>query len=296
MASRFFKRAAPAIRPGYVSPQRTFDSLPRAVQDRAPPYAPTGMVPPALPRVHLNSDDEIASMRLACRAAAQILQVAGEACVLGNTTAQIDDAVYDATVGRGHYPSPLNYHGFPKTVCTSVNEVICHGIPDDRALADGDIINCDVSAYVEGHHGDNSAMFLVGDVSEEGRRLVDATRDALAAAIEVCRPGRPLTSIGDAIAEVYEPLGYESVQQYCGHGVGADFHMLPFIHHYRNDIPGTMEERMIFTIEPMLVAGKQASDIWSDGWTVVAADGSLSAQFEHTILITKDGAEILTLP
>ena len=295
MAS-FFRRSAAAIRPGYVAPQRTFEQLPRAIQDRAPPYAPTGMVPTALPTIHLNSDDEIAAMRVACRVAAQVLVVAGEACTLGATTASIDDAVYEATVALGHYPSPLNYHGFPKSVCTSVNEVICHGIPDDRALLDGDIINCDVSAYVEGHHGDNSSMFLVGDVSAEDRQLVDATREALTAAIEVCRPGVPLSRIGDAIADVYEPLGYESVEQYCGHGVGRDFHMLPFIHHYRNNIPGTMEERMIFTIEPMLVAGKQGSDIWSDGWTVVAADGSKSAQFEHTILITKDGAEILTLP
>ena len=285
-----------SLRPGKVSPQVLFDSLPAHIQSRAPPYAATALVPPSPGRIHVHNDDEIAAMRLACRVAARVLEVAGKHVAPGVTTDSIDVAVFNATVDSGHYPSPLNYHGFPKSVCTSINEVVCHGIPDDRPLEDGDIINCDVSAFVEGHHGDNSAMFLVGDVTAADRALVDATRESLEAAIAVCRPGRALSAIGHAIADVYEPLGYESVREYCGHGVGRDFHMHPYIHHYRNELPGEMAEGMIFTIEPMLVAGAAKHEMWDDGWTVVTCDGSRSAQFEHTVLITKNGCEVLTVP
>eukprot|EP00937_MAST-01D_sp_MAST-1D-sp2_P002416 g2416.t1 len=280
---------------GKVSPQTLFTQLPAHIQAIAPPYASIGQVPPPQPRIHINNEEQIAVMRGACRVAAQVLQVAGEHVRPGVTTDEIDVAVYEATIAGGHYPSPLNYHGFPKSVCTSINEVVCHGIPDDRPLQEGDIVNCDVSAFVDGHHGDNSAMFLVGEVSDEDRALVDATREALDAAIAECRPGRPLNVVGHAIADVFEPKGYESVKQYCGHGVGQDFHMFPYVHHYRNDLPGEMAAGMIFTIEPMLVTGSAENEVWDDGWTVVTKDGSRSAQFEHTVLITRDGCEVLTV-
>ena len=263
-------------------------------------------------------------MRQAARLARRTLDVACAVAQPGVTTDEVDAVVHETLIKAGAYPSPLNYAGFPKSVCSSVNEVICHGIPDARPLELGDVVSFDVSCFLDGVHGDNCATIIVGDqgTSEnsketdwrgipvrtefesaaqeahfvQARKLVNTTRKALYAAIATVGPGSCLTQVGDAIETVAEQNGFQSVRKYRGHGIGPEFHVPPFVKHYRNNDALLLKKGMIFTIEPMLVMGRQECWEWPDEWTVVTLDGSLSAQFEHTILITANGAEILTLP
>ena len=277
------------VQQGVISPMR---SVPSHIQ--LPPYALTGSAPRwSEPRV--KTPEIIERMRHACTMAADILRLAGELVRPGITTDEIDVFVHDLTVERGAYPSPLNYHGYPKSVCTSVNEVICHGIPDDRALEDGDIVNLDVTAYVDGVHGDTNATFLVGQVDAGSRRLVQVTRECLDRGIAAVRPGRPLSAIGRAIEQHATKAGFSVIRTFVGHGIGEQFHGEPSVLHYYDPRYTTpMEVGMVFTIEPMIAMGDHREVIWPDGWTAVTVDGLRTAQFEHTLVVTESGAEVLT--
>lgn len=236
-------------------------------------------------------------MRTAGRVAAEALVEVGRHVAPGVSTDELDLIGHDAMVAAGAYPSTLNYRGFPKSMCTSVNEVICHGIPDSRTLVDGDIVNVDVTAYIEGVHGDTSATFLVGDVDEVSATLVATAREAMHAGIATVRPGSRIRDIGRAIESVAEPAGFSVVREFIGHGIGDQFHTSLQIPHYydpRNDTE--LLEGMTFTIEPMINVGTNRLDMWKDGWTVVTRDLQRSAQFEHTIVVTATGHELLTVP
>jgi methionyl aminopeptidase len=198
------------------------------------------------------------------------------------------------TIENGAYPSPLNYGGFPKSVCTSLNECICHGIPDSTELQDGDIINIDVTVYLNGYHGDTSRTVRVGKTSAEVDALIDATDKCLMAAISVVEPGAPVRKIGAVIHALADELGYGVVEKFVGHGVGREFHSGPTVRHHRNNDAGTLRVGQTFTIEPMLTIGKTADAMWKDGWTAVTKDGKWTAQCEHTLLVTETGVEILT--
>jgi len=203
--------------------------------------------------------------------------------------------VHEATIRRDAYPSPLNYYNFPKSVCTSVNEVICHGIPDQRELQDGDIVNVDVTAYFQGFHGDLNETFVVGEPDEESKRLIKVTHDCLMKAIGEVKPGVRFRDMGEVISTHAQKNGFSVVKTYCGHGIGDLFHCAPNIPHYaRNKAVGVMKEGMTFTIEPMINMGSWRDQTWPDGWTAVTEDGKRSAQFEHTLLVTATGCEILT--
>jgi methionyl aminopeptidase len=238
----------------------------------------------------------IARMRTAGRVAAEVLQVTGAAVAPGVTTDELDRIAHQAYIDRGAFPSTLNYHSYPKSICTSVNEVICHGIPDDRPLQDGDIVNIDVTAFIEGVHGDCSATFFVGDVDDESRTLVEVTSRCRDLGIEAVRPGRALHAIGMAIESHAHAYGYGVVRAFVGHGIGGQFHMTPSVpHYYTLDASTIMKPGMTFTIEPMITLGSWRERMWDNGWTAVTTDGRRTAQFEHTIVVTDDGAEILTL-
>jgi len=205
--------------------------------------------------------------------------------------------VHEFLVAHDAYPSTLEYKGFPKSCCTSLNEVICHGIPDSTVIQDGDIVNIDVTAYIGGVHGDTNATFLAGAVSEEDRLLVERTREATARAIKAVRPGRPLNVVGRVIESYARRFGYGVVRDFTGHGIGRSFHSgLVVLHYDEPNVQTVLQPGMTFTIEPMITLGTIEYDIWPDGWTVVTKDRARTAQFEHTILVTADGAEILTLP
>ncbi|KAF7828740.1 methionine aminopeptidase 1D, chloroplastic/mitochondrial [Senna tora] len=277
------------LRPGKVSPPRPVPehiARPPYVKSKIPPGIASG------PEVH--DEQGIECMRASGRLAAQVLQYAGTLVKPGITTDEIDQAVHQMIIDNGAYPSPLGYGGFPKSVCTSVNECICHGIPDSRVLEDGDIINIDVTVYLNGYHGDTSATFFCGDVDDEARNLVQVTRESLDKAISICAPGVEFKKIGKTIHDHADKFRYGVVRQFVGHGVGSVFHADPVVLHYRNNGGGRMKLNQTFTIEPMLTIGSINPIMWNDNWTVVTEDGSLSAQFEHTILITSHGAEILT--
>ncbi len=246
----------------------------------------------------VKSAEVIEAMRVAGRVAAQALEEVGRHVAPGVTTDDLDRIGHDFLCDLGAYPSTLGYRSFPKSLCTSVNEVICHGIPDDRPLAEGDLCNVDVTAYLGGVHGDNNATFLVGEVDEQSRLLVERTQEALARAIRAARPGRAVNVIGRVIESYAKRFGYGVVRDYTGHGVGEAFHSGLVIPHYdaAPDYGTVIEPGMTFTIEPMLNLGTPDWREWPDGWTIVTADGARSAQFEHTILITESGPEILTLP
>lgn len=233
-------------------------------------------------------------MREACRVSSDVLALAGSLVKPGVTPDEIDATCHDYVCELGAYPSPLGYSGFPKSLCSSVNNVVCHGIPDDRPLEDGDIISIDVSCYVNGYHGDNCRTFLVGDVDPATRQLVEVTKHSVDEAIKLCGPGQPFNAIGACIHDIADEHGYSVVRNYTGHGVGSTFHTLPWVLHYRSASYGAMVPGCTFTIEPMLAMGGHKNHLLEDNWTVVTNDGSLSAQFEHTILITEDGAEVLT--
>ena len=260
-----------------------------------PDYAETGQ-PVRWPEPRVKSTDVIERMRTACRAAAEVLDIGGAVVAPGVTTDEIDAVVHQAYIDRGGFPSTLNYRGYPKSLCTSVNEVICHGIPDDRALRDGDIVNLDVTIFLDGVHGDTNATYFVGGVDDASRRLVDVTRECLDQGIAAVVPGQPFSDIGRAIETHATTHGYEVVRAFVGHGIGEQFHTdLQIPHYYEPRLTTVMEPGMVFTIEPMISIGTGLHRIWDDDWTAVTADGSRTAQFEHTVLVTDEGVEVLTL-
>jgi methionyl aminopeptidase len=239
----------------------------------------------------------IEAMRTASRIAARALAVGGQSVAPGVTTDEVDRVVHDYLVAQGAYPSTLGYRGYPKSCCTSLNEVICHGIPDSTVIQDGDIVNIDVTAFIGGVHGDTNATFLAGDVAEEDRLLVERTREAMMRAIKAVRPGRPLNVVGRVIESYAKRFGYGVVRDFTGHGIGRAFHSgLVVLHYDAPEVDTVLEPGMTFTIEPMINLGTIDYDIWGDGWTVVTRDRKRTAQFEHTVLVTEDGSEILTLP
>jgi methionyl aminopeptidase len=281
----------PLLTPGRVSPRRP---VPESIQrpeyvDKPAPERFTG------PEV--KDESTIARMRVAGRLAAEAMDEVARHIAPGVTTDELDRIGHEFLVGHGAYPSTLGYKGFPKSLCTSVNEVVCHGIPDSTELRDGDIVNIDITAFIGGVHGDTDATYLVGDVAEEDRLLVERTREALRRAISAVRPGRPLSVVGRVIESYARRFGYGVVRDFTGHGIGTAFHSGLVVPHYDDPRYSTlMEPGMTFTIEPMLNLGTHEWEMWDDGWTVVTADGRRSAQFEHTILVTEAGAEVLTLP
>ena len=260
-----------------------------------PSWFKDGRMPPWDGRPQIHSPENLVKMRAACKLAADILNMAGSLVKPGVTTEEIDRAVHKAAIEAGAYPSPLNYGGFPKSVCTSVNECICHGITDARPLEEGEIVNIDVTVLLNGYHGDTSRMFSVGKVSDTAASLCKATTEALMAGIGVCKPGVRFAEIGKAIQAVADSHGFSSSKSFVGHGVGTVFHAYPHILHYKNNEPGSMKAGMTFTIEPMLCEKSAKEVFWKDGWTAVTRDGGLSAQQEHTILINDTGYEILTV-
>jgi methionyl aminopeptidase len=247
---------------------------------------------------HVKTAEQIEKIRTAGKLAAQAIELAGSSIQVGMSTNQLDVIVHDFLISNGAYPSTLGYRGFPKSCCTSVNEIICHGIPDDLEIQDGDIVNIDVTAYLDGFHGDSNQTFKVGNVSEEVSLLVDRTKESLDRAIASVMPGRPINVIGRTIESYAKRFGYGVVRDFTGHGIGEAFHSGLVIPHY-DAAPlysNTMEVGMVFTIEPMLTLGTHEWDIWPDGWTVSTKDKSITAQFEHTLVVTESGAQILTLP
>ncbi|KAG6466532.1 methionine aminopeptidase 1B, chloroplastic-like isoform X2 [Zingiber officinale] len=282
-------RKRPPLRRGKVSGR-----LPVPDHICRPPYVDSGLLPELSREHQLHEDEGISRMKAACELAARVLDYAGTLVRPSVTTNEIDKAVHNMIIDAGAYPSPLGYGGFPKSVCTSVNECMCHGIPDSRQLQDGDIINIDVTVYLNGYHGDTSKTFLCGNVNELTKRLVKVAEECLERAIYVCKDGANFKKIGKRISEHAEKYGYGVVERFVGHGVGTVFHSVPLILHHRNDESGCMVEGETFTIEPILTMGSTENVTWDDGWTTVTADGSRAAQFEHTILITRTGAEVLT--
>jgi methionyl aminopeptidase len=292
-SGRKYKRCHQAtqqrVQPGRVSPR-----LPVPDGIGRPDYAESGR-PLVVDEPMVKSPELIARMRVAGRVAAEVLRVTGAAVRVGITTDELDVICHEATLAHGAYPSPLNYHGYPKSVCTSINEVICHGIPDSRPLGDGDIVNLDVTVYLDGAHGDTNATFGVGALDADSARLIAVTRECLELGIEAVAPGRPINEIGRAIQRHAEPAGFGVVRNYCGHGIGEVFHSRPQIpHYYEPSATTVMEPGMTFTIEPMITLGTWRHVSWDDGWTAVTADGRRTAQFEHTVLVTDNGADVLT--
>ncbi|MCB1791562.1 MAG: type I methionyl aminopeptidase [Gammaproteobacteria bacterium] len=247
--------------------------------------------------VIIKTPDEIDKMRTAGRLAAEVLEMIGEHVRPGITTEELDRICHDYIVDTQRaIPAPLNYRGFPKSICTSVNHQVCHGIPGNKVLKDGDIVNIDVTVIKDGFHGDTSKMFFIGKPSVLAQRLVDITHKAMWKGIELVRPGTRLGDIGHAIQRFVESSGYSVVQEYCGHGIGRGFHEEPQVLHYGSPNTGvTLQAGMTFTIEPMVNAGRRNVKLLPDGWTVVTKDRKLSAQWEHTILVTTNGYEVLTL-
>lgn len=241
------------------------------------------------------TDEEIEGMRVACKLGREVLDEAADVIDVGVTSDEIDRVVHEACVERDCYPSPLNYYQFPRSCCTSINEVICHGIPDLRPLKSGDICNVDVTVYHKGFHGDLNETFLVGEVSSEARRLVSTTSECLDKAIAAVHPGEKYREIGNIIQKHAQAAGFSVVRSYCGHGIHRLFHTAPSIPHYaKNKAVGIMKPGHCFTIEPMISQGTWRDEMWPDKWTAVTQDGLLSAQFEHTLLVTDVGCEILT--
>ncbi|MEY4069002.1 MAG: hypothetical protein RLZZ332_1338 [Actinomycetota bacterium] len=269
------------VLPGIVSPMRTVpDHIAR------PPYAATGQVA-RRPESAVKTPDVIARMRRAGAAAAEVLRLAGELVKPGITMC----------IERGAYPSPLNYQRFPKSVCTSVNEVICHGIPDSRELQDGDIVNLDVTCYLDGVHGDTNATFAVGTISEEDRHLIAVTEECMWLGIETVKPDVPLSEIGRAIESHARKHRMGVVRSFIGHGIGEQFHTdIQVLHYYEPRNNTLMRPGMTFTIEPMITLGSEKHRMWDDEWTAVTVDGKRTAQFEHTVLVTDSGYDVLTAP
>lgn len=244
----------------------------------------------------LHSQADFESMRKAGSLAARTLDFITPYVKAGTTTNELNDLCHDFITKHNAIPAPLNYHGFPKSICTSLNHVVCHGIPSSRKLEDGDILNIDVTVIVDGWHGDTSRMYSVGKPSIKAEKLINVTYEALMRAIDVVKPGAFTGDIGHAIQSYVEPQGYSVVRDFCGHGIGKDFHTVPQILHYGEASTGVeLKQGMFFTIEPMINAGDYPVKILQDNWTAVTRDKSLSAQFEHTIGVTDSGCEIFTL-
>ena len=281
------------LRPGTISPRRPVPgNIARPHYVDARPGVPADYDDPMV-----KDADTIARMRVAGRIAADAIFEVGKHVAPGVTTDELDRIGHEFIMSHGAYPSTLGYKGFPKSLCTSVNEVICHGIPDDRPLADGDIVKIDITAFKNGVHGDNCATFYAGDASPAVRDLGERTREAMLRGINAIRPGRPVSVIGRVIESYAKRFGYGVIRDYTGHGVGPSFHTRPTILHY--DEPRATTELvpgMTFTVEPMLSLGGYEWEAWDDDWTILTKDGSWVAQWEHTIAVTDDGAEILTLP
>jgi len=283
------------LRPGKVTPMRKVpDHIPK------PDYAADGVPHSELAMkssraIELKSPAQIKNMREASRIGREILDLCGKVVKAGMTTDELDVICHEAIVARNAYPSPLNYHNFPKSLCTSVNEVICHGIPDDRPLEDGDIVNCDITVFYNGVHADLNETFLVGKVDPDSQKLVQVTFECLEKAIEIVKPNALFRDVGNVISRHANLHGFSVVRSYCGHGIGELFHTTPSIPHYgKNKAVGVMKPGMIFTIEPMINAGSWKDKLWPDNWTAVTVDGKRSAQFEHTLLVTESGCEVLT--
>ena len=279
----------PTVQPGLVSPMREVPGhIPR------PSYADSGQ--PGRQRGSLIKTPEVIErMRRAGRAAREILEIVKAQVRPGITTDELDVIAHAAHIERGGYPSPLNYHGFPKSICTSVNEVICHGIPDSRPLQDGDIVNVDVTIFVDGVHGDHSETLLVGNVDSEARLLARTAYECMMLGIEAIRPGGKVRDIGRAIEGHANSHGFSVVRAFVGHGIGEDFHTDPQVAHYFDSrFTAPLRPGMTFTVEPMINEGVWEHRQWDDNWTAVTADLKRSAQFEHTVLVTDEGTEILT--
>lgn len=275
--------------PGEISPWRTVPASiirPEYVGKKAPSKATDSDV---------RDSETIEKMRVAGKIAAGALQEVGRHIQPGVTTDELDRIGHEYVCDHGAYPSTLGYRGFPKSLCTSLNEVICHGIPDSTVIQDGDICNIDITAYIHGVHGDTNATFFAGEVDEESRLLVERTKESLDRAIAAVQPGRPINVIGRVIESYAKRFGYGVVRDFTGHGVGTTFHTGLIVPHYdTSEFDTIMEVGMTFTIEPMLTLGTHKWDMWKDNWTVVTKDRSRSAQFEHTLVVTDSGAEILT--
>ncbi|GAA4172044.1 type I methionyl aminopeptidase [Gryllotalpicola koreensis] len=286
------KDSAGHLTPGRISPRRPVPSdipRPEYVGKPSPEKNTAG---------DIYSAEEVALIRESGRIAAQAIELVGQHAVPGVTTDELDRIGHEFLVANGAYPSTLGYRGYPKSLCSSLNEVICHGIPDDTILEDGDIVNIDITAYKNGFHGDSNQTFLVGTPKQEVVDLVDRTREALNRGIKAVAPGRQVNVIGRAIEAYAKRFGYGVVRDFTGHGVGRSFHSGLIIPHYDSAplYDTVMEPGMVFTIEPMLTLGGIAWDMWDDDWTVTTRDRSITAQFEHTLVVTERGAEVLTLP
>jgi len=286
------KDSAGHLIPGRVSPRRAVPAdIPRPEYVGKPnPAKYTGG--------DVYTPDEIELIRESGRIAAQAIELVGQHAKPGVTTDELDRIGHDFVAAHGAYPSTLGYRGFPKSVCSSVNEVICHGIPDDTVLEEGDIVNIDITAYKNGFHGDSNQTFVVGEAKHEVVDLVDRTREALNRGIKAVAPGRQVNVIGRAIEAYAKRFGYGVVRDFTGHGVGRAFHSGLIVPHYDSAplYDTVMEPGMVFTIEPMLTLGSIEWDMWADDWTVTTRDKSITAQFEHTLVVTERGAEVLTLP
>ena len=281
---------ATTLQPGRVSPIR---QVPAHIT--APEYV--GRKRPRIGEPDVKDAETIERMRVAGRIAAQALEEVGRHVEPGVTTDELDRVGHEFLLDHGAYPSTLGYRGYPKSLCTSLNEVICHGIPDDTVVADGDIVNVDITAYIGGVHGDTNATFPAGTVDEESRLLIERTREAMMRGIRAVAPGRPLNAIGRVIESYARRFGYGVVRDFTGHGIGTTFHSGLIVPHFDDpDVTVIMESGMTFTIEPMLTLGTISYDIWPDGWTAVTRDRKRTAQFEHTLVVTADSYEILTLP
>jgi len=285
----------PPVTAQTISPRRSVPASierPEYVDQRAPlPFNGS----------EIKDADMIERMRVACRLAAQALVAVSEAIAPGVTSDELDRVGHEFLCDHGAYPSTLGYRSFPKSLCTSVNEVICHGIPDSRVLQDGDIVNIDITGYLMvdgvGVHGDTNATYPVGEIDEESRLLIDRAREATSRGIKAALPGRQVSVIGRVIESYARRFGYETVREFTGHGIGTSFHSGLVIPHYDEPrFDRVIETGMTFTVEPMITLGTAEWDMWSDGWTVLTKDRRRTAQFEHTILITPDGPEILTVP
>ncbi len=280
------------IRPGTPTPIRT---VPDFIE--RPEYAWRDSVQENVGEPLVQTAETIEKMREASIIAADALQAAGAAVAPGVTTDEIDRVAHEYMLDHGAYPSTLGYRGYTKSCCVSLNEIVCHGIPDTTVIEDGDIVNIDVTAYKNGVHGDTNATFLAGEVSEEHRLLVERTEEAMMRGIKAAKPGREINVIGRVIESYAKRFGYNVVTDFTGHGIGTTFHNGLVVLHYDSDAyRDVLQPGMTLTIEPMINLGELPYTIWDDGWTVQNNDGKYTAQFEHTILITEDGNEILTLP
>jgi methionyl aminopeptidase len=277
--------------PGRISPKLDVPaSIPR------PEYVGKA-VPSKFTGSNIKTPEQIEKIRHSGKIAAQAIELVGRNAKPGITTDELDKIAHNFLIENGAYPSTLGYRGYPKSICSSLNEVICHGIPDDTLLEDGDILNIDITAYIDGFHGDSNQTFLVGEVKPEVADLVERTREALARGIAVVAPGRSVNLIGRAIESFAKRFNYGVVRDFTGHGIGEAFHSGLIIPHYDSApmYSDEMQVGMVFTIEPMLTLGTHQWDMWADGWTVVTKDKSITAQFEHTLVVTENGADILTL-